>query len=269
MQARANGGSYRISLWLPPVDPPPGGFPVLYVLDADAMFAGFAEFVHRASRRPRSTGIEPVVLVGISRQGSPDQLMARVRDFTAGPPRDEPHDGEAGGAAGFLAFIEQEVMRAVHDGFPADRARQALFGHSLGGYFSLWVLTRRDTPFSAHFAVSPSIWWDPASLHDALAAQPAPWSGARHAPRVYLSAGEWEGAAAPWQQSLSTDPQGMARRERRRMIGNLQSLARRLEGSLPPGTVRCEVLAGEDHLSAVLPSIARSLRFWAGGRSTI
>ena len=84
--ARANGQAYRISVWVPPGTPPPGGFPTICVLDANALFGTFVELVRRSSRRPDATGIVPTAVVGIAHDG--DDLFAealRRRDFTAGP----------------------------------------------------------------------------------------------------------------------------------------------------------------------------------------
>lgn len=265
LRAAASGETYRVLLWQPDVEAPPGGFPVVYVLDADALFAGFVELVQRAGRRVQATGIGPVILVGVAHQGSLENLrQARFRDFTPGPARDEPQALPCGGAGDFLAFLASELIPTIEAGLPVDAARRALFGHSLAGYFCLWTLTQATSPFAHGIAVSPSIWWDAPLLHDALRGGVRPSPTRSGDVRLYLSAGQWEEDAAPWQRALAADPQWVARRARRRMLANTRELFARLQGVLPAGAACFEVLAGEDHLSVVQPSIARALRFLHG-----
>ena len=107
-QAQANGQSYRVSVWVPPGAPPAGGFPAIYVLDANALFATFVELVRRSSRRPDATGIVPMAVVGIAHDTDAlyDEALRR-RDFTAGPPAGEaatPADS-VGGEVRFLSFL--------------------------------------------------------------------------------------------------------------------------------------------------------------------
>ncbi|MFM1654869.1 alpha/beta hydrolase [Brevibacillus sp. B_LB10_24] len=77
-------------------------------------------------------------------------------------------DGSAwpktGGAEAFLAFMEEELKPAIEGQYPIDRARQALFGHSLGGLFVLNVLFASPGSFRSYIAGSPSVWWKNHSL---------------------------------------------------------------------------------------------------------
>lgn len=80
------------------------------------------------------------------------------------PDPDGPHFAPIpgyGGAEEFLDFIEQKVRPAVQVRFPqATLEREALYGHSYGGLFSLYALLTRPRSFACYIASSPSIWWN-------------------------------------------------------------------------------------------------------------
>src|SRR5699024_4691727 len=83
VDAHGNVTRYRVFVRLPDCPPPPGGFPVMYVLDAGDLFAGVAEVMRRAGRRAESTGIGPALLVGIDHMpSSGPSNAARRRDYT-------------------------------------------------------------------------------------------------------------------------------------------------------------------------------------------
>lgn len=259
-QAQANGHSYRVSVWVPPGTPPPGGFPAIYVLDANALFGTFVELVRRSSRRPDATGIVPTTVVGIAHDG--DALFAeplRRRDFTAGPAAGEPVPAAAsvGGASAFLSFIADELVPALRAEWPLDAARQTLFGHSLAGHFVLQALAVRPQAFRTWAAVSPSIWWDETGLRAALAAALPGQRG----PRVFVAAGEWEDAVPPWQRQQPGYEQLVARREQRRMVGCAQALAADLARWLGAKQVAFRIFPEEDHASVVMVAAQRLLRF--------
>lgn len=261
LRAAANGSDYRISLWLPPGPPPPGGFPAIYVLDANALFGTFVEAVRRSSRRADATGIGPSAVVGIAPQD--DALFAdaqRRRDYTPGPPAVGPAaaDGTVGGAPALLSFLCDELAPRLRDELPLDGARQALFGHSLAGYFVLQALAARPAAFRTWAAISPSIWWGQAALHGALAAA---LRGTGAAVRVFMAVGEWEDGVPPWQRQHPGLEQLVARRAERRMVANARALASELTDWLGSSQVMFRVFPEEDHASILMIAVQRALRF--------
>ncbi|WP_277810081.1 alpha/beta hydrolase [Chromohalobacter canadensis] len=255
VRAMANETPYRISLWMPPGQPPEAGWPVIYVLDANALFATFVEAILRGSRRPDATGIGAAAVVGIAHEG--DELFAterRYRDYTFGPSTLVPAS-QAGGGEAFLTFIVDQLAPGLREEFALDGARQVLFGHSLAGYFVLYALMARPGAFRTFAAISPSIWWDEAGLHERMAALRG------HAARVFVAVGEWEGEAAPWQRLAPGYEQLMQRRRERRMIPRAQSMARALSGVLGEERVRFHNFPEEDHASVLMIAIQRTLRF--------
>ncbi|MFT3719676.1 alpha/beta hydrolase [Pseudorhodoferax sp.] len=262
VRARAVGADYRVSVWLPPGPPPPGGFPSVYVLDANALFGTFVEAVRRCSRRPDATGVAATAVIGIAHDG--EALFAdalRRRDYTCGPPALEPPpaDGICGGAPAFLAFLADELAPALRRELPLDAARQTLFGHSLAGHFVLQALAARPGAFRTWAAISPSVWWDEAGLRARLAAA---LPGTRQA-RVFMAVGQWEGEVPPWQRAHPGAGQLVARRAQRRMVEAAQALAADIGGWIGADRLGFTIFPDEDHASVVMVAAQRVLRLCA------
>jgi uncharacterized protein len=129
--------------------PPPDGastpYPVIYLLDGDAHFhhvTGLVQFLMTQGLMPR------VMVVGLVNTD-------RTRDFT--PTRD-PELPTSGGADRFLAFLERELIPAVHSQYPAARYR-VLIGHSHGGLLAVRALNAKPDLFDAYIAISPTLSW--------------------------------------------------------------------------------------------------------------
>lgn len=267
LRAAANGQNYRISIWVPPGEAPAGGFPAIYVLDANALFGTFVEGIRRSSRRPDATGVVPTAVIGIAQEEADGSqpLYAealRRRDFTAGPPADEapPPAGTVGGAHAFLSFIVDELAPALRAELPLNRTRQTLFGHSLAGQFVLQALAARPDAFRHWAAISPSIWWDEADLRTRLS------SALPHAshPRLFMAVGEYEGEVPPWQRAQPGYEQLVARRAKRQMVASAQALAAELGPRFGEGEFTFRVFPEEDHASILMIAAQRTLRFGAG-----
>ena len=260
VQASANGTAYRVSLWLPPGEPPPGGFPVICVLDANALFGTFVEGVRRSSRRPDATGIVPSAVIGIAPD---DEALyaegARRRDFTWGPPANEaaPPADSVGGGAAFLSFLLDELLPALQRELPLNPTRQTLFGHSLAGHFVLQALAERPEAFRTWAAISPSIWWDEAGLRARLAAT----LPGRTDTRLFMAVGEYEGDVPPWQRNLPGYEQLVARRGQRQMVRSAEALAVDLHAWLGDDRFTFRVFPEEDHASILMIATQRVLRF--------
>ncbi|MDH4617820.1 alpha/beta hydrolase-fold protein [Brevibacillus sp. AY1] len=170
MRAKRSGREYRISISVPPDPPPANGYPVLYVLDGNAVFGSMAEAMRLQGRKPH--GIEPQVIVGIGYDADvPMVTDARFYDYTEEAdaselPERRDHSAwpKTGGIEEFIAFIEEDLKPTVERFCSIDQKRQGLFGHSLGGYFALYVLFTRPEAFQTYIVGSPSIWWKGHSL---------------------------------------------------------------------------------------------------------
>lgn len=279
------GAPYRIFIAHPRGPAPPSGWPLVVMLDANAAFATFTEVMRRGAGRPQATGIEEAVLVGIGYPEGDDTRTRRTFDYTAGKSAEDgaaedgaAEDGAAeegaaeeraavratGGRDAFLAFIQGTLKPRLAARFPLDPGRQMLFGHSLGGWFTLDVALRDTVAFTAYVAVSPSIWWDEARLLDGLASAGG-FASEGGALRLAILVGEWEEALAPWQQGAPLSPEMVARRAARGMVRRAQGFAARIAQQLGPEAEICfTLLAGEDHASVLPGAMARALRFSRG-----
>lgn len=262
--ANSSGAAYHISIWTPAGEPPADGWPVVYVLDAKAMFATFVEAIQRSGRRPDATGIGMAAVVGIAHGG--ERLFAtehRYRDYTFEPSalvKSADSVNKAGGGAAFLSFIVDQLAPELANEFSLNCERQSLFGHSLAGYLVLNALATRPHAFCHYAAISPSVWWQPAALAKRL--NDLSQDDTAQIRGVLIAVGEWEGQAAPWLASTlgaSGVATLMQRRNERQMIEQASALADLLRPLLGERlTYRC--FPEEDHSSIVMIAIQRSLR---------
>jgi len=165
------GHSYEIHIGKP-IDPPSAkGYGIIYVLDGNAMFETAAEITRLMTRKPK--GYDPAIVVGIGYPGNePFDVQRRTYDLTMkADPAKLPvrPNGElwpaTGGADELLYMLEHNIMPKLQTMFAINPHKQALFGHSLGGLFTLHALFTRSELFSHYVASSASIWWNDYALH--------------------------------------------------------------------------------------------------------
>jgi len=161
--AADNGQIYRIFVSFPGTgEPPARGYPVLYVLDGNAMFAAFAE----ARRIQEYDDIGQSIVVGVGYPGDDAYDARRLDDLT--PPLLDPPPPlwrdlakyKSGGREKFLDFLTGKLRRDIARRYRVDPDRQSLFGHSLGGLFGLYALYTRPQAFHSIIAASPSMEWN-------------------------------------------------------------------------------------------------------------
>lgn len=259
---RAGGAPYRIFLRIPPGTPPASGWPVLYLLDANAVIATAVEALRVQAAYPLGTGIRDAVVVGIGypTEGAYDSVR---RSWDYGPPPGQvypPHavggpDVRTGGAEAFLTFIEEELKPLVATRTRIDAAHQAIFGHSFGGLFVLYALFTRPAAFRDWIAISPAIWWE---QHNVLRFAAAP----TEAVRVFLGVGEYEQVLMPFQIGAPDESERRGRLEEARTVDETREMAERLRGYGKP--VEFAVFEGETHMSVLPVAINRAIRFAFG-----
>ncbi|WP_164882490.1 alpha/beta hydrolase [Paenirhodobacter populi] len=154
---------WRIFVGRPRGSAPAGGYSVIFALDGNASFPLL--WHAREALAPEA----PVVIVGIG-YPTPYRFDAdrRYLDLTPlTPPGNfggRRSDRATGGRKVFLDFIEGELSAEIVRRLPVDPARRSLFGHSLGGLFTLHALYERPHLFSGYIAADPSIWWNKGSI---------------------------------------------------------------------------------------------------------
>ena len=266
---RAGGEPYRIFLHTPRDAPPESGWPTLYLLDANAVIGTAVDALRVQAAYPLGTGVHPGVIVGIGYpvEGAYDSVR---RSWDMGPPPGQtypPHtpdgpDVRTGGADHFLAFIEEELKPEIARRAQVDARRQAIFGHSFGGLFVLHALFRKPDAFAAWISASPAIWWEGAGIvtqaEKFLAARRDGLSG-----RLLLLAGEYEQKLAPFQIGAEDAEKRLASFAESRIVDNTRNMAERLSVLRGLSTFY-EYLAGDTHMSVLLPAINHAVRFAFG-----
>lgn len=270
------GRRYELFVARPTGEPPsPSGYPVLYLLDGNAVFGTAAEIVGLRSRRPEASGIVPSVVVAIGYPTeAPLDLDRRAYDFT--PPADVTQlpprpDGSAwsaiGGADEFLDFIIGTVRPAIRRMFPIDMRRQALFGHSFGGLFALHTLFTHTQAFSHYIAASPSIWWYRSALRNDEAEFCKRVQATAIDVRLLVTVGDREQELTSAEASAPGSGMRAEWKARNRMVENAGELAVRMKQLRSCG-LQADFVAfeGEDHTSVIPASIARAVSFALGVR---
>ena len=268
------GLDYTIFISAPEGPTPPGGFPVLYVLDANAWF-GLAAEIARLNELEGGPSI--VVGVGYPVHTLYDDLR-RNHDFTLGPPL-APERSSAGskfgGAAAFLDFLRHDLRDAVGKAYAINSHRQTLFGHSLGGYFVLHALFVQPDAFATFVAASPAIWWDDITLKAEEKTFTSHFQSGSARPSVLITVGGLEQELGAADAELITKMYSMNRaafgggtldqtlariresQAKNRMIDNARAMADRIKTS----GVNADfvVFDGDNHRTEVPSALSRTL----------
>ncbi len=134
-------------------------YPVIYLLDgsADEDFihvVGIIQFnnFEWINRVPKS------IVVGIA-------TVDRRRDFTYPTTieKDKKRFPTTGHSDKFISFIEKELQPLIEKKYKANTSR-TIIGQSLGGLLATEILFKKPTLFEKYIIISPSLWWDDASL---------------------------------------------------------------------------------------------------------
>ncbi|MBR9754434.1 alpha/beta hydrolase [Cobetia sp. 4B] len=260
------GHDYLIQVALPQVAPPPGGYPVLLVLDGNRHLDLFTAARDILGRRGFDKAPADLAIVAVGYAGTDEQAEARratvttlrYKDFTPPLTSGTAPEGTGGGAQ-FLAYLTQSLPPELASRYPLDLKRPALVGHSLGGLFALHAQQQQPEAFGAIFAISPSLWWlqenDQANWPLRLACSEAVGP-------VLIAAGGREQSPQPQRN----DPKRDRLRVQRAMIDNAQAYARQLGERCPQIEVQWRRYAGEDHGSVMWPAARSVMEMLLGSR---
>ncbi|ASM51591.1 hypothetical protein PESP_a3845 [Pseudoalteromonas espejiana DSM 9414] len=125
-------------------------YPVIYRLDG----AGNIPLISAVMERLQNDNRAPeVIIVAIENTNRLRDLYPTVNKEPQGPV------GEGGGAATFLAFIEQELIPLINKSYRTHNYK-VIAGASAGGVFALYALQAKPELFQAHIAYSPAVWWN-------------------------------------------------------------------------------------------------------------
>ncbi|MFC3690684.1 alpha/beta hydrolase [Chenggangzhangella methanolivorans] len=269
LPAKSGAAPYRIFLRTPPGDAPPEGWPVLYMLDGNAVFATAADAIRVQAAWPLGTGVREaaVVAIGYPTEAAYDSVR-RSWDYSPPPGATyPPHvaggpDVLTGGADEFLAFIEETLKPEISRRLPVNPARQAIFGHSFGGLFVLYALFNHPEAFATWTAASPTVYWENFTLlrsaerFEARADRPS-------GKRVLISVGEYEQTLAPFQVGAEDEEKRRAGHERSRTEENARAMSERL-AAMDDLEVSYELIPCETHMTVLPTAINQAIRFAFG-----
>ena len=250
LDSRHTGRSYRIQIFTPTVEPPPGGYPVLYLTDGAMNFRQAADqMLGRAL-----TDLRPAFVVGITYLSDAllDAVRLRTWDLTPSRPTGSFRamfadwgrfggygEDDTGGAERFYRFLVEELRPWLAGRVAINSTDQAFFGHSLGGLFGLYVLFNHGDAFQTYAISSPSLVWNDGEVTHALPAFAEEVEAGRLRPRILLMRGGVE------------------------KIDHFGSLALRLQ-SIRGGdgyVAQKVVFFGEHHMSVPPAAVSRAMSF--------
>lgn len=224
------GVQRRIFIAWPLQPAPPGGYPVLYTLDGNALFPLFAQLARNHAARPDSAQSSPPVIVGLGYATDKAYDMdGRARDYTPAMAENTAPasgSGPSGGADRFLDFLEHDLQPWLMRQLPVNPQRQILFGHSYGGLLTLYALFTRTHMFQDYIAASPSIWWGNRAIlpvHDRFLQSFSPMQSTV---RLLMTAGSLE------EDTRNTDTERSRRQQERKQVSSARAMVESLQGRI-------------------------------------
>lgn len=134
-------------------------YPVIYLLDGSAD----EDFIHvvglvQFNTFPWVNTMPKSIVVGIA-------TVDRKRDFTYPTTivADKEKYPTTGKSENFISFLETELQPFIEKKYRTAKEK-TIIGQSLGGLLATEVLLKKPELFSHYIIISPSLWWDDASL---------------------------------------------------------------------------------------------------------
>lgn len=146
---------YKVWIGVPDKKPPVSGFPVLYMLDGNAVMDRLSdEFLKEISKKT------PPVIVAIGYQTKlPFESESRAYDYTPAnkvPNSFDRYGRKGGGSDIFRLLIKNNIMSVVEKNIKVNAKKRGIWGHSYGGLFVLDSYLSSDL-FSFYYSASPSL----------------------------------------------------------------------------------------------------------------
>lgn len=195
--SKVSGKKYTVRVFFPEGAPrPPVGYPVLYVLDGDALFGPFAMAM---AVRGGVGEIRPAVVVGISGADEADGAH-RTYDYSStsltaeelGIIKDFGPGAKLGGAADFNRILNEEIRPRIDATFGVDEKESSLLGWSLAGHYVIYTLLEHPETFKNFVALSPSLWLGGRHLFQDIPAFEKKIAAGAGDPNLMISVGSLE-----------------------------------------------------------------------------
>ena len=133
----------------------PGGntkYDVIYILDGETHFEDFL-YIYKFARNEKL--LPPLILISLSNTYTVEGNM-RERDFLPGKTAG---NAKAGGADNFILFLKNELMPYIN-GKLLTTGDNSVYGHSLGGLFTMYVLLKEPNLFTNYYCSDPAFPWN-------------------------------------------------------------------------------------------------------------
>lgn len=150
---------YRVWTAVPHKTAPPAGYPVLYMLDGNALMDRLPEALLK-----QLAELSPPVIVAVGYQTNlPFDLNSRAYDYTPvlevvskGNGNKTRFRRKTGGGPEFRQLLETRIAPQVEQGLVINPERRGIWGHSYGGLFVLgaWL---SSSFFHQYYSASPSL----------------------------------------------------------------------------------------------------------------
>ncbi|MDP2542767.1 hypothetical protein CSC81_04955 [Tenacibaculum discolor] len=128
---------------------------VVYLLDGDDYYNECMQIISSENK-------ENIIIVSI---GYADD-NERGTDYSY--PCDRDFDGDSGGAKRFIDFLNSELIPTIEEDYQIMSLTKTIYGHSLGGYFALYVMMQeeQENPFNNAIVISPNLMWYNSFIFD-------------------------------------------------------------------------------------------------------
>lgn len=127
-------------------------FDVVYLVDGETHFDDFL-FIYKFAKNENF--LPPLILIALPNKYTSNGNM-RDRDFL---PEKTTDNLKAGGADNFIAFLKNELIPYINKKLPAS-GENSLFGHSLGGFFTMYILLKEPGLFTNYYCSDPAFPWN-------------------------------------------------------------------------------------------------------------
>lgn len=223
-------GDYKVTIYTPNKPTPKGGWPIIYLLDGDSYFLTASDIIK--SQACERCILQEGIIVAI------DYLNQTRRDFDFLPKPDHfvyetlPNNqinlsGKYGGADAFYDFLTKELKPEMEKRYKINLKQQAIFGHSYGGLFNLYIFLTKPVIFNTYVVSSPSMWFSDGYMFKVLSKylldnQP-PFINPIN---LLISVGGSEQSLLPFDRKLPKEKQNLLlkHRQNRKMVDNSKHL---------------------------------------------
>lgn len=250
--------AYQIFLSVPKEPPPVNGYPILYITDANSIFNTVRETIRSYEKRLDNVQKNHVVLVGIGYP--PKQNILKLRTYDLTPPKNTsiPVPYKTGGAEDFYHFIHNDLSPLLDKHLMINHQKQALFGHSFGGLFTLYTLIHHPNAYQTYIAASPSLWLDPNLINGNISQFVTTLRSLKQKPTLFISVGEYEQKFPDYWQTLPQAAKIKQELIKRQQVSHMHTACKTLT-AITDLVTTCTDFPNEDHQSVIPVSIGRAI----------